>query len=56
MANTVKFTLRIPDDLHARIAAQAKADLRSLNAEMLYLLQVGLETVASRNGGSSQRL
>jgi Arc-like DNA binding domain len=42
----LKFTLRIPDDMHQRLTAQATADRRSLNSEMLYLLEVGLAAVA----------
>lgn len=37
-----KFTLRIPDELHTRLAAQAATDRRSLNAEILHLLEVSL--------------
>ncbi|WP_083904527.1 Arc family DNA-binding protein [Nocardiopsis kunsanensis] len=37
-----RVTVRIPADLHARVAAQAKADRRSLNSEILYLLEAGL--------------
>lgn len=54
MTNTLKVTLRIPEELHARVAAQAKTDLRSLNGEMLYLLQVGLE--ATDQNDNSQAL
>ncbi|WP_112469620.1 Arc family DNA-binding protein [Streptomyces triticisoli] len=53
----IKFTLRIPDDLHARLAAQADTDRRSLNSELLHLLEVGLSTVSpetpNRPGGDS---
>ncbi|WP_055483804.1 Arc family DNA-binding protein [Sphaerimonospora mesophila] len=37
-----RFTLRIPDDLYARIAASAKASHRSVNAHVLHLLEKGL--------------
>ncbi|MGW0827536.1 toxin-antitoxin system HicB family antitoxin [Streptomyces sp. NPDC002845] len=40
-----KFTLRIPEELHARLAAQAAADRRSLNAEILHLLEGALHGV-----------
>ncbi|MDQ0760536.1 Arc family DNA-binding protein [Streptomyces canus] len=41
----LKFTLRIPDDLHARLITQAETDRRSLNSEILHLLEVALTTV-----------
>ncbi|MET7334140.1 Arc family DNA-binding protein [Nonomuraea sp. NPDC005650] len=53
----IKFTLRLPEDLHERLAAQAATDRRSLNSEMLHLLEVGLDTVSpetpNRPGGGS---
>ncbi|WP_306190818.1 Arc family DNA-binding protein [Streptomyces sp. MK5] len=44
----IKFTLRIPADLHERLTTQATADRRSLNSELPHLLEVGLVTVAPR--------
>ncbi|WP_307821907.1 Arc family DNA-binding protein [Streptomyces coffeae] len=41
----IKFTLRIPDDMHERLTAQAETDRRSLNSEILHLLEVALTTV-----------
>ncbi|MBE8469535.1 Arc family DNA-binding protein [Streptomyces justiciae] len=41
----VKVTVRIPDELHARLVAQAETDRRSLNSEILYMLEVALTTV-----------
>jgi predicted HicB family RNase H-like nuclease len=41
----VQLTLRLPDDVHARLTAQAKADRRSLNSEILHLLEVALTAV-----------
>jgi predicted HicB family RNase H-like nuclease len=35
--------VRVPDDLHARIKAAAETDRRSLNAEILWLIEQGLE-------------
>lgn len=35
-------TLRLPDVLHAEIQAQADRDRRSVNAEMVWLLERGL--------------
>ncbi|WP_075026724.1 Arc family DNA-binding protein [Streptomyces mirabilis] len=43
----IKFTLRIPDDLHDRLTAQAQTDRRSLNSEILHLLEVGLSVIPS---------
>ncbi|MEV6589122.1 toxin-antitoxin system HicB family antitoxin [Streptomyces acidicola] len=40
-----KFTLRIPEELHARLAAQAAADRRSLNGEILHLLEAALNAM-----------
>lgn len=42
-----KFTLRIPEELHARLTTQAAADRRSLNAEILHLLEVALNAAES---------
>ncbi|WP_406470182.1 Arc family DNA-binding protein [Streptomyces sp. NBC_01615] len=53
----VKFTLRLPEELHQRLTDQAATDRRSLNSEMLHLLEVGLGVVPSgtpdRPGGDS---
>lgn len=38
----IRFALRIPEDLHARLTAQATADRRSINSEILHLLEVAL--------------
>lgn len=35
-------TLRLPDELYAEIQAQAERDRRSVNAEMVWLLERGL--------------
>ncbi|MER6605895.1 Arc family DNA-binding protein [Streptomyces sp. NPDC000927] len=43
----VNFNVRFPDDLHARVRAQATADRRSINSEILHLIEVGLGTVTS---------
>jgi predicted transcriptional regulator len=34
-----KTTLRVPDDLYARISALAEMDRRSLNQELIWLLE-----------------
>ncbi|MDX3696307.1 Arc family DNA-binding protein [Streptomyces europaeiscabiei] len=41
----VKVTVRIPDELHARLVSQAEVDRRSLNSEILHLLEVALTAV-----------
>ncbi|MFE2296112.1 Arc family DNA-binding protein [Streptomyces sp. NPDC059452] len=41
----INFNVRFPDDLHTRVRAQAAADRRSINSEILYLLEVGLATI-----------
>ncbi|QIZ00924.1 Arc family DNA-binding protein [Streptomyces sp. S1D4-11] len=38
----IRFSLRIPADLHERLTAHAAADRRSLNSEILHLLEVAL--------------
>ncbi len=45
MANEVKTGLRIPEDLYEAIKKLSEKDLRSINAEMVILLQ---EAVAAR--------
>ncbi|HEX7461755.1 MAG TPA: toxin-antitoxin system HicB family antitoxin [Dermatophilaceae bacterium] len=35
--------LRIPPDVHERAKAAAKEDRRSLNGELLWLIELGLE-------------
>ncbi|MGW3730973.1 Arc family DNA-binding protein [Streptomyces sp. NPDC000851] len=53
----IKFTLRIPEDLHQQLTDQATTDRRSLNSEILHLLEVALSAVPSgtpnRPGGDS---
>jgi predicted transcriptional regulator len=39
----VKTTLRIPDDLMARVRAAAAADRRSENAELLVMIEAALD-------------
>ncbi|MFC9632562.1 Arc family DNA-binding protein [Streptomyces mirabilis] len=38
----IRFSLRIPADLHEQVTARAAADRRSLNSEILHLLEVAL--------------
>ncbi|MBG0824706.1 Arc family DNA-binding protein [Planomonospora sp. ID91781] len=46
----IRFSLRIPDDLHGRIAARADKDRRSVNSEILYLLEVALDAAGDDAG------
>jgi predicted HicB family RNase H-like nuclease len=41
--------VRVPDELHERVAAQAERDLRSLNSEILWLLALALDTLERQN-------
>lgn len=41
-------TLRLPEDLYAQVERQAEADRRSVNAEMVWLLESGLASPAPR--------
>ncbi|MFD8983951.1 Arc family DNA-binding protein [Streptomyces sp. NPDC059564] len=45
----IQLTLRLPDDIHARLTAQAEADRRSLNSEIVYLLEVALTAVGGND-------
>ena len=36
---TMRFSLRLPADLHAELEALAEQDTRSLNGEIVYLLR-----------------
>jgi hypothetical protein len=38
----IRFSLRLPKDLHERVTAHATADRRSLNSQILHLLEVTL--------------
>ncbi|MEU8357322.1 Arc family DNA-binding protein [Nonomuraea sp. NPDC048882] len=42
----IRITLRLPDDVHARLLTQAQTDRRSLNSEIVHLIEVALNTVA----------
>lgn len=46
----IRFALRIPEDLHARLTAQAAADRRSINSEILHLLDVALASASPDAG------
>ncbi|MFL1375884.1 toxin-antitoxin system HicB family antitoxin [Nocardiopsis protaetiae] len=42
MADEKRISLRLPPDLHARLVEQARLDRRSLNSEIVHLLEVAL--------------
>lgn len=41
----MNLNVRMPADLHERVKRQASRDMRSLNLEVLWLLERGLEAV-----------
>lgn len=42
MGEEKRITVRLPAELHERLAAQAKLEHRSVNGEILHLLEVAL--------------
>lgn len=38
----IRITLRLPDDVHSRVAARAETERRSLNSQIVHLLETGL--------------
>ncbi|WP_455361799.1 Arc family DNA-binding protein [Streptomyces sp. SYSU K21746] len=42
----IRFSLRLPDELHDRLTTQAATDRRSVNSEILHLLEVALSATA----------
>ncbi|MBV9025757.1 MAG: Arc family DNA-binding protein [Streptomycetaceae bacterium] len=42
MADEKRISLRLPTTIHARLVEQARADRRSLNSEIVHLLEVAL--------------
>ena len=49
MAN---LSIRIPDDIHQQAKAAAEADRRSLNQEIIWLLEAGLQARALQQPGT----
>lgn len=39
---TKNVNVRMPDDLHALVKASAEADRRSLNSQIIWLLEAGI--------------
>ncbi|MEO3844453.1 MULTISPECIES: Arc family DNA-binding protein [unclassified Streptomyces] len=52
MDNEKRISLRLPKDLHERLVEQARTDRRSLNSEIVHLLEITLGP-ASGDAGSS---
>lgn len=50
----IRITLRLPEDVHARVVTQAEADRRSLNSEIVYLIEGGLESATSAREGKPE--
>jgi predicted HicB family RNase H-like nuclease len=48
----VSINLRLPRDLHARLKTEAARDRRSLNSEIVWLLDSALNAVASQHADS----
>ncbi|WP_078622808.1 Arc family DNA-binding protein [Streptomyces prunicolor] len=56
MTTEVRLTLRLPQDLRDRLRDHAKSERRSLNSELVYMLEVGLRSAgvdAESPGGDS---
>jgi hypothetical protein len=56
MDHEVRTSVRLPTELHARLAAHAKLERRSFNSDLVYLLEValgGLEVDADPGGSAS---
>ncbi|MEV5012818.1 Arc family DNA-binding protein [Streptomyces sp. NPDC055692] len=51
MTDEKRISLRLPTDLHARLVEQARSDRRSLNSEIVHLLEAAL-TNAGRDDES----
>jgi len=47
--------VRVPDYLHAQVKRAAERDRRSLNAEILWLIERGLEEGAAEGDGRPSR-
>jgi hypothetical protein len=47
-ADDVRLTLRVPTDLHALLAQSARADQRSLNGQIVFLLRQTLAAATAR--------
>lgn len=48
VAGTVRYSLRLPAEMHAQLVALAKREGRSLHAQILYLLRQALDKEVPR--------
>ncbi|WP_306801457.1 Arc family DNA-binding protein [Streptomyces sp. T12] len=46
----IRFSLRMPEDLHEWVIARAATDRRSLNSEILHLIEIALSTTGADAG------
>jgi hypothetical protein len=53
--DTVPLTLRLPADVHAELVKRAKLDARSLNREIVFLLQQALSPTVDADAYSQTR-
>lgn len=51
----MNLNVRMPADLHERVKRQAGRDMRSLNLEVLWLLERGLEAVQDGDRQSQKK-
>lgn len=47
--------VRFPDDIHEQVAALSEDEMRSLNAEILWLIQLGIEAAREEKQRRSRR-
>ena len=47
MDDEVRMTLRLPEELRNRLRAHAKQEHRSLNSELVHMLEVGLRAAGA---------
>jgi hypothetical protein len=45
----IRITLRLPDDVHARLIAHAETDRRSLNSQIVHLLEIALDAAETHD-------
>lgn len=49
-----KYTLRIPDELHAQLEELARKDMRSLHKQILVILQEAAQKAQARHEGKRE--
>ncbi|MFD0655730.1 FitA-like ribbon-helix-helix domain-containing protein [Thermocatellispora tengchongensis] len=45
----IRITLRLPDEVHARLIARAATDRRSLNSQIVHLLECALDAAETHD-------